>query len=846
MPAYTQAERPLSVTTPLGKDVLLVTGLRGHEAISQLFNFHIDLMAELTTEVHFDQILGQNVTLEMRLLDGSMRYFNGVVKRFSQGGRDENFVKYSAEVVPKLWFLTRNVRSRIFQHLTIPAILQQVLAGLDVVYEMSGTYYERDYCVQYRESDFAFASRLMEEEGIYYFFKHSDGSHQLVVTDIPSKHPTVPGPATAIYEEVAGEVREDMRVTTWEKSQELRSGECTLWDQCFELPGNPLEAKETTIDSVAVGKVVHKLKVGGNDSLELYDYPGGYAQRFDGINRAGGPRPSDILHIFEDRARTIRIRMEQEESCGLEIAGKSDCGHFTSGHEFTLDRHFDANAKYLLTRVEHDATQGDYHSAQGEQFTYHNRFTCIPSALRYRPARLTPKPAITGVQTALVVGPPGEEIFVDKYGRIKVQFPWDREGKKDINSSCWLRVAQVWAGNRWGAFFWPRIGHEVVVAFEDGDPDRPIVVGSVYNAANMPPLGLPLAKEFGGIKSESVRGSAGENYNSVVFVDVKGQEHLAIHSERHMILYAEFDVAQRSGRHHRQWVPSTHVTSVGSLPGSGGSGGGGSGGTTPTPTKTPTPPSDIDSPKASGQVFSAPHPQAVLGLSSTTVFGSAFAASAPSSFQLSFGGISKLIVDPVGFWAAFDQSPSPIAAELLSSGAFGSAQLVLGTSANMVMGQVYELFIGPPKVQLHTNNWTGFMILAQVMGIIMFALSLVFLIAYGIQGSVSNTGKGDLHADDDVRADTVMAFQAVMQLCIFTLIMVHNSHVNKLEKLAIDTVVAVYYDNYQETTYKVQISERLLTDCVLISELLVAGIVPDLLEAHGETKLAGLDQKGSG
>ena len=860
MPAYTQAERPLSVTTPLGQDILLATGLRGHEAISQLFNFHIDLMAELTTEVHFDQILGQSVTLEMRLRDGGTRYFNGLVKRFSQGTRDEKFVKYRAEVVPKLWLLTKNVRSRIFQHLSIPDILQQVLTGIDVAYEIQGKYYERDYCVQYRESDFAFASRLMEEEGIYYFFKHFNGSHQMVVTDLPAKHPCVPGPAIAIYEEVADEEREDMRVTDWEKSQELRSGECTLWDQCFELPGNPLEAKEQTIDSVTVGKVVHKLKVGVNDPLEIYDYPGGYAQRFDGINRAGGERPTDILHIFEDRARTIRIRMEQEEVHGLEIAAGGDCGHFTPGHEFTLDRHFDANGKYVLTRVEHTATQGDYRSDQSVEFRYHNRFTCIPSALRYRPARVTPKPVIPGVQTATVVGPPGEEIFVDKYGRIKIQFPWDREGKKDLNSSCWLRVAQVWAGNRWGAFFWPRIGHEVVVNFEDGDPDRPIVVGSVYNAANMPPLGLPLAKEYGGIKSESVRGTAGENYNSMVFIDVKGQEHLAIHSERHMILYAEFDVAQRCGRHHRQWVPSGHVISVGSLPGKGGGGGSG-GGPTPTPAPTPAPTlaptqkptptptaSGPDNPTASGQVFSAPHPQAVLGLSSTAVFGSAFSASVPSSFQLAFGGLSKLIVDPLGWAMAFfpegTKGTSVVnpAVELLASGAFGSSQIILGTSANVVMGQIYDIRIGPQPIEIRTHNSTGLMVISLIMGGLLIVLSALFLWAYEAIGS--EWDKGNLHADDDKRADLVMVAQEVMQLCIFTLIMIYNHHADDLEGPAIKAMKSVFFltpDLQVAAGKAIAIGERIVIDLGLLALILGAEIETHQLDAHGEDRLAALD-----
>jgi type VI secretion system secreted protein VgrG len=237
--------------------------------------------------------------------------------------------------------------------------------------------------VQYRESDFAFASRLMEEEGIYYFFKHSDGSHQMLVTDVPNRHPAVQGQANAVYEEVTDELRTDMRVTGWEKIQEVRSGECTLWDHCFEVPQNHLEAKLKTLDSVAVGKVTHKFTL-ANDHLEIYDYPGAYAQRFDGIDPKGGDRPADIQHIFEDRTRTVRLRMEQEEVCGIRIEGSSDCGQFTAGHKFTLERHFDADAPYLLTRVEHEASDESYRSMNlgVSAFKYQNRFECIPDALR--------------------------------------------------------------------------------------------------------------------------------------------------------------------------------------------------------------------------------------------------------------------------------------------------------------------------------------------------------------------------------------------------------------------------------------------------------------------------------
>lgn len=574
MPSYTQEGRPLTVTTPLGKDVLLLARLQGHEAVSQLFNFQLDLIAEADSRIAFDRIVGQNVAVEMHLANGEERWFHGLVKRFSQGAREHSFVHFRAELVPRFWLLAKRVRSRIFQHLSTPDILQQVLSGLDVSYEMLGTYYPRDYCVQYRESDFNFASRLMEEEGIYYFFKHAEGSHQMVVTDMAGRHPSVPGQNKVTYEEASGGLREDMRIRAWEKAQELRSGEYTLRDHCFQLPANHLEAKEKTLDSVAVGKVTHRLRIGGNDQLEIYDYPGGYAQRFDAVDRSGGARPEDLKHILEDRDRTVRVRMEQEEAASLEIGGAGDCGNFVAGHTFTLERHFDADGEYLLTRVEHDARQSGYESGEKPAFNYENRFTCMPAGLRYRPRCVTPKPVIAGVQTATVAGPPSEEIFCDKYGRVKVLFHWDRGGKKDGDSSCWLRVAQVWAGKRWGAFFWPRVGHEVVVAFEEGDPDQPLIVGSVYNAENMPPLALPWTNMLCGIKSASLRGRANENFNSIVFVDLKGKEHLAIQSERHMVLNAEFDVDFRAGRHHFERIPSAHMMTVGSLPGGGGSGGG--------------------------------------------------------------------------------------------------------------------------------------------------------------------------------------------------------------------------------------------------------------------------------
>ena len=576
MSGETQAGRPLAITTPLGTDVLLLTGLEGHEAISGLFHFQLELLADRNTPIAFDQILGQGVTVELQVPPDGKRYVNGIVSRFSQGRRDAHFTHFHAELVPRLWLLTRKVQSRIFQRMTIPEILDAVLAGVPHKMEIGGAYEPRDYCTQYRESDFAFVSRLMEEEGLRYYFTHADGSHVMVVSDEPQQHPDVPGPEDLVYDELAGGGREEeMRVTGWEKFQEVRSDLTTLWDHCFELPGKNLESQQPTIDSVAVGEVEHKLKVVPGEPLEIYDFPGGYAQRFDGIGSGGAARPEELKKIFADGLRTVRIRMEEEEMAGLEIRAASTCRHFTAGHRFTLSRHFDADGPYLLTRVEHRASlQGDYRSGESIPFTYENRFTAIPAGLSFRPPRATPRPSIGGTQTATVVGPAGEELYCDTYGRVKVQFHWDRQGRKDLGSSCWVRVAQTWAGKNWGAFFWPRAGNEVVIAFEEGDPDQPMIVGSVYNAENMPPFPLPLRKELAGIKSASVRGFSNQHFNGVVFADGKGSEHLAIHSQRTMTFNSELDKSFSSGRNQHEAVSTFSTRTIGSMPGGGGSGGG--------------------------------------------------------------------------------------------------------------------------------------------------------------------------------------------------------------------------------------------------------------------------------
>jgi type VI secretion system secreted protein VgrG len=558
-----QANRLLQVTTPLGEDKLVVTGFRGTEQISHLFSFELDLIADNSTTIDFSQLVGKEMTLAVATPGehGSTewRYINGICPSFSEGDRNQQLTSYSAEVVPKVWLLTRVARSRIFQQKSVPDILKQVLQGFDCDFQLRGKYEPREYCVQYRETDFNFASRLMEDEGIFYFFEHSKTAHKMVIADTPQSHTNVPGLTTARYEMIEGGPRIGDHIYQWRKTQAVRASKYTLWDHSFQQPTQNLEAKENILDSVQVGTVTHNLKDQANALLEIYDFPGGYAERFDGVSPSGGDQPARLQKIFEDNKRTVKLRMEAEALPALTVHGTSNCANFVSGHKFKLDRHFDAQDEYVLVSVKHDGSLGDpYRSGRGDaDLTYSNSFTCIPIKLPYRPTRGTPVPFIAGVQNALVTGPSGKEIFIDKYGRVKVQFYWDREGKNDENSSCWIRVAQSFAGKRWGASFWPRLGQEVLVAFVEGDPDQPVIVGSVYNAEQMPPYegdGLDSKHKrdpnVSGIKSNSTLGGVG--FNEFRFDDTKGKEQIFLHAERNFEVTTKNDsLARTYGNRHQ-------------------------------------------------------------------------------------------------------------------------------------------------------------------------------------------------------------------------------------------------------------------------------------------------------
>jgi type VI secretion system secreted protein VgrG len=515
---YTQDNRVIAIDTSLGRDVLLLQGFTGHEGISQLFSFDLDLLSE-NSSIAFNDIVGQKVTLTITLADGGSRYINGFVSRFAQSGGDERFTYYRAEVVPWLWFLTRTTDCRIFQRMTVPDIIAKIFRDLgfsDFKLMLQGSFEPRDYCVQYRETDFNFVSRLMEEYGILYFFEHNEDTHTLVLANSPSAHKPCPEQPEARCNFAPGALLDEDAVTAWQMEQELRPGKYALTDYNFETPSTSLAVNvATTVNG------------GSNGKYEIYDFPGEYLKKAQG-------------------EQLVKIRMEEEEAPHTVVSGASTCRAFTPGYRFELTGHYSQQMErsYVLTEVQHVASVGESYSEAGADVgeSYSNHFTCIPDDVPFRPARVTPKPTVQGPQTAIVVGRSGEEIYTDKYGRVKVQFHWDREGKRDENSSCWVRVSHPWAGKGWGAVAIPRIGQEVIVDFLEGDPDQPIITGRVYNAEQMPPYGLPAGGVVSGLKSNSTKGGGG--YNEFIMDDTKGNELIRVHGQYDMDSTIEHDLRE--------------------------------------------------------------------------------------------------------------------------------------------------------------------------------------------------------------------------------------------------------------------------------------------------------------
>ena len=527
----TQENRDAEIITPLGKDVLLLYNMQINEELGRLFSIETELISK-KDDIPFEDLLGKNVTIRMNLTNGTPRFFNGHITRFSQVDRRDAFGGvYQATIQPWLWFLTRTADCRIFQEMTVQEIIKKVFSEWGHPFEdkLSRSYRTWEYCVQYRETDFNFISRLMEQEGIYYFFEHENGVHKLILADDYSPHKeifTINGRVPLFAsDEVA--VRDEESCSNWHTSKSVLPGTYALNDYDFKRPSANLY----------VNSVLSKPHSMAEE--EIYDYPGEYVQ-------------------IDDGDQYSRNRIEELHSQYEVSQSSSAVRDMKAGGLFTLAEHprRDQNKEYLLVSVSHSFQNDDYGAggSGGSGTQYSNNITVIDSKTPFRTSQTTPKPIVQGPQTAIVVGPPSEEIFTDEYSRVKVQFPWDRYGTLDENSSCWIRVSQLWAGKNWGGIHIPRIGQEVIIEFLEGDPDRPIITGRVYNAEQMPPYDLPANKTQSGIKSRSSKGGTPANFNEIRMEDKKGEEELYIHAEKNHTNITENDRNENVGHDRSLYV----------------------------------------------------------------------------------------------------------------------------------------------------------------------------------------------------------------------------------------------------------------------------------------------------
>ncbi len=515
-----QENRLLNVETPFGKDVLQLVEFRGKETLGQPFKYQLTMLSE---DINLDpnKIVGKNITFLFELQGkGEWRPFNGYVSRFwasspQKIGTEKGEVReYKATVVPWLWFLGKTSDCRIFQNKTIPEIIDSIFNEYGVSKftkdKLSGNYPKHEYCVQYRESDLNFITRLMQEAGISYYTEHKNGEHIIHLSDDKSDYQ----PCSENTIEFHSGSRANDHIYTWEKSTRFPSGKYTQRAFNFTKPSSDLTTKANGLS-----------KISETSNYEVYDYPGEYYENGDGKNET-------------------KIRMEEMEVDENTFIGSSHCRSFYAGGTFKLDKYIvkaESKKEFLITGIEIYAEDRSQTNAEFAVQDFSNTFTCIPKSVPFRPKRAAKKPQMYGVQTAIVSGPAADEIYVDEYGRVKVQFHWDREGNSDENSSCWIRVSQNWAGKNWGAVFHPRVGQEVIVDFIEGDPDRPIITGRVYNGEQGLPYDCPANKNQSGIKSRSTKEGGTANFNELRFDDSIGSEHVYFHAEKDYQQHVEND-----------------------------------------------------------------------------------------------------------------------------------------------------------------------------------------------------------------------------------------------------------------------------------------------------------------
>ncbi|KVH77308.1 type IV secretion protein Rhs [Burkholderia cepacia] len=528
--------RVFTLDSPHGDDLKFHT-LDGSDELGRLFEFRIEAFAD-SHSLSLKDLLGKPVTVRIEQQDLSTRYLNGIVARASLAGRRaERYYGYELIVRPWLWLATRRSDCRIFQNKTVPEIVQEVLStyGFPIESHLAETYVPRDYCVQYNETDAAFVSRLMEFEGIYFWFRHAEDTHTLMLGDAMSSHTALPGYGTIPY--IARDrtaIADEERIDGWLPAQEVSVGRHQTTDYDYTKPRADLSSQK-------VDPRGHD-----HDSLASFEWPGGYRDDAPG-------------------AHYSRVRLEEQQAEHERASADTDVRGVAPGYLFTLERcpRADQNREYLIVRCQYRFQENAYASDQGAEAVLHRTMMLVqPLSLPYRSPRDTPRPRTNGPQTATVVGPPGEEIWTDQYGRVKLQFRWDRYGQSNQDSSCWVRVSSPWAGGGFGGVQIPRVGDEVVVDFLNGDPDEPIVTGRVYNGERMPPWGLPGSATQSGLLSRSSPGGTTEHANAFRFEDKKGAEQLWMHAERNFDAETELDHSLSVGNNHTHTVGNDETMQV--------------------------------------------------------------------------------------------------------------------------------------------------------------------------------------------------------------------------------------------------------------------------------------------
>ncbi len=518
---------------PFGDDDLRVASYRWIETLSGPFELEVEFGRVDKAPMDAASLVAAEARLALRAPDAPERHVHGIVERVEFLPDDPRSPMCRARVVPRLRRLEHVRRNRIFQDLSVPDIAKKVLdaAKVEQRWSLQGSYPAREYCVQYGESDLAFVQRLLEEDGIFYFFEHRDDGHVMVLGDHAKAFAALAGGPEVKFRFRSGHVEEEEHVYALAQEDRLAPGAAVLRDFDFEKPALDLTASAEARDA--------------ESELEWYEYPGLYTSPGDG-------------------KRLGRTRIEELRSVARTRRGESTCRCIAPGFALEVREHPEAafNEKLVAVRVEHAGVQQDSPGAGATvDDAYRNAFVAIPDGTPFRPLRKTPRPLIAGVQTATVVGPAGEEIFTDKHGRVKVQFHWDRDGKRDERSSCWVRLAQTWAGPGLGALLVPRIGQEVVVRFLEGNPDRPLVIGAVYNGAHPPAVALPGAKTKSTLRSASSPGSAGANELSLE--DAGGSEQVMLHAQKDATFKVENDKGQKVGNDESLSVTADRSRKVG-------------------------------------------------------------------------------------------------------------------------------------------------------------------------------------------------------------------------------------------------------------------------------------------